>query len=991
MVYELVHKPERLKSDPESETRQRFLDEIIGRPTAGPVEKLQVIKQEELDKPPQVPKTPAEAASSFQKRAYDQLDKAHSALNFTNDRFEPRVLPPLANHQAKADQTPTDIAKARLGTSASDEQIKAFANIIIKLNKLDNATTPDTKLGKDMTLRLPGQRTDGALTYRSNGVSVAEWSDNSSVRITERGRGFASFTEKDGTKVQLGWNPERVADTGEIRTTTEKRTKLSADGSRSEEAKTKDGKWALARIETKDGRGRDVTAEFNGTKNPDKITLTDPSDKSVIKLKFDGKSEYTGEKLNEKGEVVQKNVHAVTSRSGLSIFWENEGKDGGTTRTYENGTQEDYNKEQDLVERRGKDAWGRKIVERYDEGEALPFEIKVKTNDKDELTFTRQPFGQYTSPYKDKDGKEIGTVDLRRNGLLVYNNEHDQTASAELPDGTKILRRTLPDAKTDVVETKDGATLHRTVDRQGTVIDAEYTSKDGRKIYRKLSSDGSSVDKVVITDKDKAKTELAYDRDIGLFTGDRRDQHGKVLEKCFYYQGKIVYTDSDNKSRFEKLNFFEKDLFGLKISPGTYDALTGTITQTAPDGSKIVESFSPGRVDVVKDGTVNGTTITGERSAVLPTGEAVLHNPDESGVRLNKDGSVDRWGHEDSQNAQDEPLTRVEGDYLRKHPNIDRRDVLAIHAAYHEEPAKLDAFYKSLSKLDDAKNFTADEKAALRKDLMHHVGFPAEIYQGNTWCCNVAVCERDMAMNHPEKYADLLIGAISEGKVKMPDGTELPTDKCNLKAIDSSGRDFASRAFQTLAIHAKNYPKYSFANTEDGVGRLTPTDATAQPAAFAGLNMDDIAAVRYKLSGEKKAVVAITSAEDLFVAWNENKSRSMTIAVNADEAPFTEDNGMAGMFGGQTESSPNHVVSITRLEEGPPAIAYVQNQWGLRNDLSTPDRAVPVETLLKSMIGRVRDTSGRVVQTPAQALTTGEPTKTYFIQDGKLVQEKRRR
>jgi hypothetical protein len=452
-----------------------------------------------------------------------------------------------------------------------------------------------------------------------------------------------------------------------------------------------------------------------------------------------------------------------------------------------------------------------------------------------------------------------------------------------------------------------------------------------------------------------------------------------------------MYADADGKSRFEKLNFFEKDLFGLKISPGTYDPLTGTIVTDGPEGSKVVESFSPGRTDIVKGGTVSGTTITGERSAISPAGDAVVHNPDDSGARLNADGTVDRWGHDDAQNAQEEPLTRVEGNYLRKHPDIDRRDVLAIHAAYHDEPAKLDSFYKSLSALDDAKNLTPDEKKALRKDIMHHVGFPSEIYQGNTWCCNVAVCERDMAMNLPDKYADLLINGISEGKVKLPDGTELPTDKCNLKLVDSSGRDFASRAFQTLAIHAKNYPKYTFANSEDGVGRLIPSDVTAQPAAFVGLNMDDIAAVRYKLSGEKKAVVAITSPDDLLTAWKENKARSMTIAVNADEPPFSEGNGLGDLFGGQTESSPNHVVSITKMEEGPPPVVYVQNQWGLRNDLSTPDRAVPVDVLLKSMIGRVRDTTGRIVQTPAQALTTGEPGKTYLIKDGKLIEEKRRK
>src|SRR5206468_1281039 len=142
----------------------------------------------------------------------------------------------------------------------------------------------------------------------------------------------ATFTDKDGAKVEIGWNPERPTDTGELRTLGNRRTKLAADGTRTDEVKNdKDGKWNVARIETTDPRGRNLVAEFEpGKKNADRITLTDPG-KNVIHLKWDGKSEYTGDKVNAKGEVIEKNVHAVANRNGLSIFWENETKDKGTT------------------------------------------------------------------------------------------------------------------------------------------------------------------------------------------------------------------------------------------------------------------------------------------------------------------------------------------------------------------------------------------------------------------------------------------------------------------------------------------------------------------------------------------------------------------------------------------------------------------------------------------------------------------------------------
>lgn len=973
--------------DASSEVRQRFLDEIIGRPPAGPSEKLQVIRDSgETEKTkPQVSGT-----NKFDQRARELLDQAHQSLSFTNDQFEPRVIPYQNRYRVPANATVTDIAKSRLGANASDAQVKAYADVLIRLNKLD-ATTPDTVIEADTTLKLPGQRSNGALFYRQNGTIVSEWQDGSLEKVTERGKGYAKLQQADGTEVEISWNSERAAEGKEIRIKGDKRTDLTPDGTKTDRVKDKDGKWQVSRIETKDPKDRGLVAEFtSGGKTADTVTITD-KDKTVIQLKWDGKAAYTGQKLNAKGEVVEKNVSATPTRSGFSIYWENDAPDNGKRRTYEDGNEELYDSDDNLAERVGKDAWGRKVVEKYEGGDPLPYEIAVSVKENQTLTFTRQPFGWYTSPWKDEKGKELGSIDLMRNGLLVYNNEAQQTADAELPDGTKISRRHLSDGKQEITETKDGNVLKRNVDRQGTVIDAEYSSADGRNIYRKISSDGQSIEKVVITDQSKAKTELAYDRDVGLFTGARKSASGELLEKCYYFQGRLVYSDvKTGLARIEKLNFMEKDLFGLKVSSGTYDALTGTVTTTRPDGAQVVESFAPGRTDVIKDGTITGSTVIGERSSVSPTGETVVHQPDDSGFRLNADGSVDRWGQEDKQNAQEEPLTKTEGEFLRRHKDIDRRDLLAIHAQYHDEPAKLDSFYKALSTLDNAKNLSAEEKTALRKDIMHHVAFPAEIYQGNTWCCNVAVCERDMAMNTPDRYAKMLIDGLSEGKVALPDGTTLPVDQCNLRVVDSSGRNMASRVFQTIAIQAKYHPKYTFTNTEDGVGRLLPGTDNARPAAFVGLNMDEIAAVRHRLTGEKKAVVAITSVDDLFTAWEANQARSMTIAVNADEAPFS-DNGFAALFAAQTESSPNHVVSITRLEEGPPPVAYVQNQWGLWNDHSTPDTAVPVETLLGSMIGRVRNRMGRIVPTPAQALTTGEPGKTYLIKDGQLIEEKRRR
>lgn len=977
-----------LQEDAQTQARQRFLDELIGRPPAGPA-KLEVIREAAPETKPTKEKDPTTIATEYRDKATQKLALTYSKLSFNTGPFEPRTIAFKNSHTVAGDTSAEDLAKERLGAGATKEQVEAYAKCVLMLNKKEGAIG-EALFKKDNTVALPGQRADGALTYKKNGVTVAEWYDGSRYEVSERGKGRASIKSADGELTEISWNPEKAAGTRETVIKGDKRTDSDAAGTVIEKTKVKD-KWEVTKLTTIDPSGRNLVADFEaGKKEPAKITITD-KEKNTIELVSDGKGEYTGQKKNAKGEVIEADVHAFPTRRGFVIYAEKDNGDQTRTRSYEDGTEEKIDINADLLRRQGKDAWGRKVVEDYEAGEALPNKITVSLKD-GAVEFEQKPFGAYEAPFKDSTGKEIGTIDLRRNGLVVFNNDKEQTATADLPDGTHMVRKKFADAKQEIIETKNGATLKRTVDREGAVVDAEYTQQDGRKLYRKLASDGQSVESVTLTDKENCQTTLKYDRDLGLFKGTRKDPSGETLERAFYFQGKIVYTDAKTgEARFEKLKLMEKDLFGLHISRGAYDPLSGNITTKNGDGTVTVESFAPGRVDSISGDTTTGSTVTGEVSRIQPRGETVVHRPDDSGVRLNRDGSVDRWGPSDADNATEEPLAKVEGDYLRRHPESDRRDILQIHSQFRDKPELLENFYKSMDKIDSAKNITEVEKTALRHDFLHHVAHPEELYQGNSWFCNVAVVERDMAMNMPDKYVDLVMSSLSDGNIKLPNGEKLPVDQCNLRQVDSTGRDFVTRVFHTVGVQAKYHPKYTFKNTEDGVGRLIASDPEARPAAFVGLDMAGIVDVRSKLTGEKKAIVNVTSVDELVAAFEANKSRSMIVAVNADEPPFSGDNGLGMLMAGQTESQPNHVVSITRVDNGPPVKLYVQNQWGLKNDLSTPDTAVDAEVLLHSMLGRVRDRQGSIVPTPAQVMSDGEPGKTYFFKDGALVEEKRRK
>src|SRR5262249_10706094 len=255
--------------------------------------------------------------------------------------------------------------------------------------------------------------------------------------------------------------------------------------------------------------------------------------------------------------------------------------------------------------------------------------------------------------------------------------------------------------------------------------------------------------------------------------------------------------------------------------------------------------------------------------------------------------------------------------------------------------------------------------------------------QGRTPSCNVSVIERDMAMSGPDKYVATVVQAVSEGTITTTDGTKVPLDPANLKLADSSGRDLASRIFQTTAIQAEFYPRKEFRNSEDGVGRLYPSpfNALDVPATFAGMTMPHIHDVRYKLTGEEKGITQISNVNDLLAAFDSNGGQPMIIAVDGTHEPF----GGGGPVG--SGGNLNHVVTITRIDKGPPTRVYVANQWGLDNDHSTRETSIDASKLVTNMQLRTR-VGDQVVTGPGMVLTPGDHTKGYTVRRGKVVEDR---
>ena len=394
---------------------------------------------------------------------------------------------------------------------------------------------------------------------------------------------------------------------------------------------------------------------------------------------------------------------------------------------------------------------------------------------------------------------------------------------------------------------------------------------------------------------------------------------------------------------------------------GEYNDNLRTV-KTVQHGQQQVESVDSGRIDTIRDnGTIAGHTSNGERSYVKPTGEAMVIHSD-STVRLNADETIDRWGSNKTESAKHEALSSNEKAFLDKNKaNIDLRDLAEIHRRLKGDKTQLDAFYGSLSRVDQIPSYDAAEKNALMQNIMHHVGNPADIYQGAIGTCNVAVLQRELAMTDPQRYASVLIDAASNNLVDPSTGKKVEVDPANLKLHDLSERDLASRIFQSMALNLLFSPG-KYLNTNDTNGKLY--DRSGNLMAFAGLNMAQINELAHKVSGLEHCQVLIKSPEDFITAFEKNGRRPMTISVDARKPPIVPtDSGTGG-----------HVVTVVGVErQGDSIKVKLQNQWGLADDHSTPETEVDAAELAENM------------KDDPLAIILGKQGDVYKIVDGKLV------
>lgn len=934
-------------------------------------------------------KSPDEITHDFERDAYSSLRAAHKQLSLTLDKKEPRELVPVEKRVLGSEKTAKEIAKEVLGVNAADAQVKFYAESLREVNGLKGDLEAKIPAGTELTLL--GQRKDGGLYIGKQ--SAINWSDGSRLSYARDGAILANYTDRDGYSVRTVINAldpglsERAREKGEQRAVEDSSGKISRFEKASRDPSKDD--WQKTSVEYSDEKGRKIIERYTPERSPEASSLTVVfPDKSVIDAKLGSDGEYHGAKKDRGGKVVDSDVGVTADGSIYSRkFVEGPGKeklevktftgDGGLVKTIRESDGQTLKEE-------STDSFGRKHIALYEEGNVKSLEVVPKQGPR--ITLNRDDAGNLKGDWIAADGKtKIGSVESGPEGQLIFKSPAEARSRIEYKDGKIESLSALPNGGRRTVREEENEKVTVDTDLFGTTRKV-FEYENGLKMEMSDFVD-KKAQKIHMEDEDKSKTELSFDSKEGVYKGVRKDASGKIVEDATFDGENLLFKDRATGS--VRADVFEKhqpdDFRPPAFRSGDYDHHLATLTIVDSEkGTEETVDLSGGRTDLLtRSGAIKGTTDTGRVSENNPDGSAFVRYRDGSGGRLDADGKTITLitGGFDGRSTR-ESLSKSESDFLKAHDDVDRRDVIEIHRRYAGSPETLEKIYSGLKSIDTAKNLSDDEKSALRRNLMQHVGSPAEISQNASPTCAVTVTQRSISVTQPDRYIKQVVSAVSEGKVTCAGGETVDVDPAKMKMLDSSGRDLATRIFQNSAISALYHPRFQFEPTEDGTGRLykMPRQTGDKPGSFEGLRSEAITELEYKLSGVDKTVVKVDTLDDLMTAFKLNGGRPMTVGVDTNKPPFSDAEPNTAEPGG-------HVITVVGFTDTEPPRVLFANQWGLHADHSEPHRSVDAEVFMKNLRSEssIR-VDGKHVGL-GEVIVSGDRKKAFRIRQGSMVED----
>lgn len=511
-------------------------------------------------------------------------------------------------------------------------------------------------------------------------------------------------------------------------------------------------------------------------------------------------------------------------------------------------------------------------------------------------------------------------------------------------------------------------------DNKGKLVSKETSDHSGNHIVLGDIKNGSPQS-ITINKGDGTDLELHKGTSHYKMEGTWSDKSG--ASGPVVWQGDhLVYKDkAGNITGTDRFDPNRPGHIAFELSADKLDLDTGKATRLEADGTRTVMSFSPGRRDHIGtagdiSGTVERVDKAGKRTAVEVSHQdasgnvSIINVEDNSVITLEQnkisyqaDAKAERSDDTKVDKSFSEALSEGEQAYIASHPEASRRDIAQLHVRLHDKPEELAKVYQSLNKLDDVQNLSTTESAALKESALHNVAYPAEISQGQSGTCYAASPERVLATAQPAHYINIINEAISTNRVTTNGENEPEIKELNptvLHQKDSSGRDIASRIFQTTFSEvgfslkppekspiAETYSNVDYSsgiyrNTKDGLGVLLKPDGTAE--TYPGMDLMQVTDTLNRLSAADHPGYKLNVAHDsdsLYNAFKANGEQPMISAVDRASEPF----------GGKTHNpgdSTNHVITIGAMKpdetaNGARYKTTFQMNGGAADDITTDD------------------------------------------------------
>jgi len=333
------------------------------------------------------------------------------------------------------------------------------------------------------------------------------------------------------------------------------------------------------------------------------------------------------------------------------------------------------------------------------------------------------------------------------------------------------------------------------------------------------------------------------------------------------------------------------------------------------------------------------------------------------------DAKKDAVDNQTKESAENPELQKIKDAKLPMSPEKEaqlKKDMAEIDKLPEEQRKKV---YESLDKIatadtKDSTKLTPEKRAELVADVAHQIAHPEDIKQGQKDTCVAANVEKTIAMNHPDRYAQMAADLATKGEYTTPDGkttmkAQREADGSLSEKSDPSGkRSAASEVLQTAITNVGmpadegEYRSYKPKDDKDSGEKVKHADGKETP--FEGLPRTAKEDILGKLCPEDGYKARkIQSPDDLGQAWKDNGEKpplNVTVRINADHT---------GMGESKEGSAGTHAVSITHMDFGPdgkPTAVYYENTAD-GTDHSYPNgKPVPIDDFVKSMQGERSNT-----------------------------------